>query len=164
GVPAPRGCGVSLPFAFAYDSNGAHMGQSIIPGWGSLPTNIGFLNKGGWTYAVPMLSDLSASVTTVRNNIPFTCYYYSGYVFNDPSGGRHSLGLAVAQTGTYDCTRVNPIPLSVLNGGDDFYSASTSAMCSGCSGPTPAVTVRDPEGTVYQFNSPGLDPGTDGVA
>ena len=157
GIPSPPGRMSSLPFAFAYDSNGAHMGQSIVPGWGSLATNKSFLSSGGWTYAVPMLSDLAGSVTTVRNNVPFTCYYYSGYVFNDPTGGRHALGLAVAQTGTVDCTRVTPTPYSRLSGGDDFYQASTSAFCSGCWGAANPVSVRDADGTVYQFNNPGID-------
>jgi hypothetical protein len=58
-VPTPPGRRLSLPFAFAYDSDSAaHLG-SLNDGNGGLSwfDNTSYLGKGGWSYSVPTLSN-----------------------------------------------------------------------------------------------------------
>ena len=102
-----------------------------------------------------MLSQAQGAKTAQGLHNTWYCYYYSDYVFSDPSGGRHALGLAVAQQAPGDIPcQYTGNPAYVTSAGDDFVRASTSMPYSL---PPPAVTVADADGTAYQFNSPGLD-------
>ena len=156
GIPTPPGRRLSLPFAFAYDSNGAHFGRSVSPGWGSLPANKTFLNSGGWTYSVPMLTQALGDLQAPGLHNTWQCFYYTDYVFYDPSGGRHALGLSVGQQapGDIPCQYTGD-PAYQPAAGDDFFRASTSMPFTE---PPPPVSVADADGTVYQFNHPGYDP------
>jgi len=57
-APTPPGRRLSLPFAFAYDSNGTWHVQSDGLGdpewWG----NAAYLSRVGWSYSVPMVSNV----------------------------------------------------------------------------------------------------------
>lgn len=98
-VPTAPGRKLSLPFAFAYDSSNAWFVEpytSLIagPNYG-----IGVFQKGGWSYTVPQLS--SVGMVFVPTIVPpFSppsvtgCFATGSYVFEDSSGGRHSLGLS----------------------------------------------------------------------
>ena len=121
-VPMPKGRGLAVPFAFAYDSNGVHYPVSGTGG------TVAWSNNGGWSYSVPQLT----MVYGQRKSGNYTCAYYTDYVFQDASGSRHALGLATAENGTTGCQNVPSPPASVTSGGDDFVRASTTAPCSGC--------------------------------
>jgi hypothetical protein len=55
-VPTPPGRDITIPFSFAYDSNGAHFLKGGAGGYAQWTSNTQFLASGGWTYSVPMLS------------------------------------------------------------------------------------------------------------
>jgi hypothetical protein len=84
-VPTSPGRRLSLPFAFAYDSNSArHLGSwnDGIGGIGWLD-NTAYLAKGGWSYSIPMLTD-----TTVTESLPGREYAELG----EPGGAESELG------------------------------------------------------------------------
>jgi RHS repeat-associated protein len=78
-------------------------------------------------------------------------YVWLSYIFTDPSGLRHNLGLANTETPNPDCTYPTQ-PYNVLSGADDFYSATISGA-NGFTGGT--VTVVGVDGTVYNFPNAG---------
>ena len=79
-VPVPRGRGFTLPFSFAYDSNGA---SHVVPGpngsayWTS---NNGF-GEGGWSTTLPMLSWTYATYTQNVSGQVYSCDYMADFVF-----------------------------------------------------------------------------------
>jgi len=91
---------------------------------------------------VPLLSDVGV---LKQANPPHICSYFKDYVFQDATGGRHSLKIADVTTPS-TCTSVVPTPAQVLNGGDDYYRASLSS--GGGSG---TLSIADAAGTVYGF-------------
>ena len=105
-----------------------------------------------------MLSQQPGQISKIVNQIQETCDYFNHFIFQDPSGGRHQLYVSLSQT-----TQTNPEcqygqGATILNGGDDFYSAqlqSTSAPGS-LSG---TATVTSVDGTVYQFTFPSQHAG-----
>lgn len=46
-VPVPKGRGLTLPFAFAYDSNGVNHAVSSAPGFVIWASNTSYLSQGG---------------------------------------------------------------------------------------------------------------------
>ena len=141
-VPTPAGRGLSLPFAFAYDSNGVHVatdnGQATKTAFWS--TNASFLGTSGWSYAVPTSSNLSGQTPETPPHSG-QCLYSTNYLFQDQSGGRHSLGLA---TNTHPglCTGFGS---SVLSAGDTPFRASLV-------GAGQVLKVSDADGTVFSFD------------
>jgi len=143
-TPTPSGRGISLPFAFAYDSNGAaHIateiwGKGVIPVWND---NSAYLSQAGWSYSVPLLSNVNV---VIQVNPPHVCSYFKDYVFQDATGGRHSLKIAdIATPGP--CGNVVPTPKQVVNGGDDYYRATLD------------TTIADSAGTVYNQSAGPFD-------
>jgi len=140
-VPTPKGRGLSLPFSFAYDSNGVNHLVGTALGNGNWASDFSPLSSGGWTYGVPLLtwnsSPYSAYSTTTGT---ITCDYATGYMFQDPGGGRHELGITtMAYNYGYPCqTTVN-------SGGDDYYRATVTSN---------SILVADADGTVYNFPLP----------
>src|SRR3954462_15355122 len=57
--------GLTVPFAFGYDSNSA---QHITGGLG-LTDNSSYLGQGGWSYIVPMLSEIQNTFETANHAI-----------------------------------------------------------------------------------------------
>ncbi len=101
-VPMPKGRALSIPFAFAYDSNGVHHLTGDGNGGSFWISDTSFLSQGGWAYSAPLLSigDFSAPWF----NGGGTCSFDSDFVFQDPAGGRHALGLSTI-------TFSRPLPL-----------------------------------------------------
>jgi hypothetical protein len=60
-TPTPAGRGLSVPFSFGYDSNGAY--HLTTDGLGDLfwQDNWSYPAERGWSYTVPMLSDVQIS-------------------------------------------------------------------------------------------------------
>jgi RHS repeat-associated protein len=143
-VPVPKGRELTVPFSFAYDSNGVLHLVGDNAGGASWFSNTTFLSQGGWSYSVPLASIVGAN--------PYGCQYFTDYVFQDPSGGRHALGLAVAENGTTECQGIPSVPYGAPWGGDNFFIATTPASPWGTQlfNPPP-LTVSDLDGTVYDF-------------
>lgn len=104
GVPIPPSRGFTLPFSFAYDSNGlfyiySKYGTGTQIGWATthavLGTGGATLSQGGWSFSSPMLSVEKTSFPEQddRGN-PITCYALTDYVFQDAAGNRHNLGVS----------------------------------------------------------------------
>lgn len=147
-VPVPPGRRLSIPFAFAYDSNGVHhlsqtgMGSAV---WWSDST---VLSKGGWSYALPTISFRASTID--YNPFPqhdYKCDFSNDYIFGDPLGGRHALGIAYVWDSYQQCGSVRNPPHTVSSGGDDIYYAS---MPSG-----EPLNITDPDGTTYNFQGYG---------
>jgi YD repeat-containing protein len=158
-VPVAKGRGITLPFAFAYDSNGV---EHLNPGVGGVgwTSNNGVLAQGGWSYSLPTVaSNLWSTTTTGPQNQTITCSFVSYYVFQDPSGGRHNLsgmGSAGWSQGAAPPYLCGP---PVTSGGDPQYSASL-LTAYGDGNVNPPVTVSDADGTVYTFASSAYTIGT----
>jgi len=149
-VPTPKGRGISLPFSFAYDSNGVQSVTALDPGSTTWQTNLSYLAQGGWSYSVPLLNvyNWTTSVQAVPQGNPGSCTFSSNYVFQDAKGGRHDLGLGSA---SYESNTLNTLCGSpVVNGGDPQVTAALlTGATAGNSNPT--TTVADADGTVYYF-------------
>ncbi|MGH9325132.1 MAG: hypothetical protein ACRD2B_00370, partial [Terriglobia bacterium] len=145
-VPVPKGRGLTLPFAFAYDSNGVNVLYSSV-GQGEWRSNTTFLSQGGWSYAVPLLSANEIFLMEGPQR-QYSCPLLIDYVFQDPSGGRHALGLASVDYIQGECSG-DPTHQA---GGDDLFRASMIGC--GTTGLCYPVAIADADGTVYTFNSP----------
>ncbi len=134
-----------MPFSFAYDSNGVHFPVSTTPGQAGYGTvEVAPASQvpalGGWSYSVPMLSYDSLE-HTVPNQQNCTYTATSGFVFQDPTGGRHSLGISHADTPSP--TSCSPYYFESDSASDDYYQATLSG------GTVPIIV--DADGTVYTF-------------
>src|ERR1700683_314321 len=150
-VPVPKGRGITMPFAFSYDSNSVHhLISAYYPNYGQAlwTSNIGYLSQGGWHYSVPRASAAYWGVTAGTYPNFYTCNTYSGYTFSDASGSQHALGLGTQYSANGSCPQ-SP----VASGGDPKVLASISATVSDPNGWIPTVFAGD--GTVYRFTSLG---------
>ena len=148
-VPTPPGRRMSLPFAFAYDSNSAQHLVSWNDGLGGIGwlDNAAYLGKGGWSYSVPTMTALVVKESLIGGH-GGTCVYTSNFVFQDETGGRHSLYLSVDSSTPYNCGFAWPIiPVQQTTGGDDYYRAAVASN-------QPAL-VASADGTVYKFTAWG---------
>jgi RHS repeat-associated protein len=164
-VRMPQGRQFTLPFSFAYDSNGAfYIGQlpnGSTPRYMAGPTVLG--SEGGWSYTYPILSFFGGTWTIPgSNDHNITCHGSTNYVFQDPNGDRHNLGLSVspnvASPDGYDnCNEGIQQDGEFTTGGEGPILATTS-IPSGNTGTFPSVSLTDGNGTGYAL--PGGSPGT----
>jgi hypothetical protein len=147
-VPMPKGRGLTLPFSFDYDSNSVNILRALGYASASWVANSSFLSQGGWGYSVPIanLQGGSRSYTDPNTHHTYTCNYWTDYMFQDPTGGRHALGIGYAQQGG-DCLHVPNYPVDGPHqGGDDLFSAYT---------PGGWLSVAGSDGTAYYWSSFG---------
>jgi RHS repeat-associated protein len=140
-TPTPSGRGISLPFSFAYDSNGASHVTTDGHGLTSWVDNNAYLSRGGWSYSTPVLSNVDRVVTIPGQpgHPPRVCTFANDYVLQDATGGRHSLGVSYLVSSVTSCSG---IASNHLTGGDDYYKATLG---------TSSAPVVDSAGTVYTF-------------
>jgi len=163
-TPVPPGRGITIPFSFDYSSGAVQQAQVAgttngvtSAGW-AVPNIVGgvVLTSGGWSYRVPELTAVQKQAICYVNGgggRTLTTNVWADYIFTDPSGVRHNLGVANTETLNPDCSYVwNPAPSNVLSGGDDFYSATLSDTTGFTGG---AVRVVGVDGTVYNFPATG---------
>ncbi|MGO8791343.1 MAG: RHS repeat domain-containing protein, partial [Terriglobia bacterium] len=156
-VPVPEGRGITIPFSFAYDSNGVqHLAMTSNALWWE--TNGSFMSNGGWSYAVPMLTFSPGSTTyTVPGPPPqsqIVCGYTSDFVFQNPSGERHGLYIATVNGADHPKCDSSPyVPQAVPSAGDDVYRASFTPACGDSCGAVNPVTVTDADGTNFYFSN-----------
>ena len=173
-VPVPPGRKLTTPFAYTYDSSGAWFLESVAAG--SQPpvmssvsnSNIAPLALGGWAATFPQLSRVLFQQVPnhpVNDGNP-TCDALTGYVFTDPSGGRHSLGLSHWYNSSWQACQPSPFSEIASGGNDDFYRASLVGALNSISNYDGTPEIADPDGTVYNFGSffncsfgPGGNPG-----
>ena len=135
-VPMPKGRGISLPFAFTYNSNGILHLEPVegLPGYSEWWTDrCGAL--GGWGTTLPGLCSHYWSFEVTNPNQPpqsWWCQATSDYIFTDASGGRHALGL----------------------GTEYSYGQSGSCPQSGNSrsqgGPSQGLSIKQPTGPLVE--------------
>jgi hypothetical protein len=146
-APPAKRRGITLPFSFNYDSNGVSFPAPNGPGLLGAQSNLNFVSQGGWGYSLPVLNSSLWSSTSQdggQGGQTVTCYFSSNYTFQDPTGGRHNLGLAAASyasSGSYLCSS------PVLSGGDPQYAASLITTETSGNVEVP-VQVTDADGTV----------------
>jgi RHS repeat-associated protein len=150
-VPVPKGRGLTIPFAFAYDSNGIRFPQSAVPGAILWETSNSYLSQGGWSYSFPNLTMSLGTFQQSQGIYEYQCPYSTAYIFHDATGSAHALRMSSWQAPVTQCELMNSPPQNVLNGGDGFvYANSPSAVTYQGGGITP-VTLEDLDGTVYYF-------------
>lgn len=161
-IPVAPGRQFTLPFSIAYDSNGAFYITGGPPGYGTSLAATGA--QGGWSYTYPMIS-YSATTWTIpdSNDHLITCHGSYNYVYQDPNGNRHNLGLSVsanvASPDGYDnCSNGVEGDGEATTGGEGAILATTSVP-TGNTGTFPAVYVSDPDGTGYSIPSKGAASG-----
>jgi RHS repeat-associated protein len=170
-VPIPPGRGLTLPFSFAYDSNGAFFVAAGPTGGAPkylTTTTSGPIvgSLGGWSYSYPLMS-FSGGTFTIPGSLDhlITCHGSTNYVFQDPNGNRHNLGLSVSANvaspdGSDNCNQG-------LQGDGEFTSGTEGPILATTSIPTinngtfPSVGVIDGDGTGYSL--PGGNPSTNGI-
>jgi RHS repeat-associated protein len=156
-VPVPPGRGITLPFAFAYDSSGFLHPESFWVLGVTFLSNTGYLAQGGWSFSIPVVSSASDQRSKVAAGKPpqptYTCPFSSDFVFHDPSGGLHALGLA--ELNSYECARYFGFS-NKTSGGDDIVRANLTI-------PGGLLLVADADGTVYHFPSPWVYSSCEGV-
>jgi hypothetical protein len=165
-VPMPPGRKLAIPFAFTYDSNGVNHPASGAPAIVTWASNLGYLSQGGWGYSVPMISLEQFTAYWYRSDgFTVPCIYFTDYMFFDPSGGRHALGLGVVSNPSSQACQSawltpkdSAPPWSVLQAGDDFFRASAPPSTG------VPVTVADADGTAYDFPNPFAHPITSSPA
>jgi hypothetical protein len=160
-VIMPPGRGITLPFSFAYDSNGVNYlsATGTNTQWQTMASVI---SQAGWSDSIPMVSKSLLTWYTLVDGGPtkIRCQALVNFVFQDVRGNRHNLGLTKYSDpgGTGQCT-INSSDwpngfdgLIVLNGGEGPVSATIGSNWSPYS--TPAVT--DGDGVGYGFASSGI--------
>jgi RHS repeat-associated protein len=158
-APAPKGRLLTIPFGFDHDTNGVHhltTDSNGTPIWAVDSTPY---SRGGWSYLIPLVTYVLGT-QVVSNGLggeSSSCNYYSGFVYKDPSGASHALGIAAAQPYTSG-TCLFPLG-GIPNAGDDYYRASTPSAWG-----TPAATVVSADGTVYNFVCTPCSPNNNGDA
>lgn len=165
-IPQPPARGLNLPFAFTYDSNSSGLQpKPSVPNvlvWG-YQQNV--FAAGPWSNTLPQLT---AQLQAYYDQPSRTaCFSTTGYVFSDPSGGRHALGLSAIlsnQNANADPACHHRFDYGLwqnsLSGGDDFLKAVLNGTpTSGYSDLSNAgsgageVRVADASGAVYIFNN-----------
>jgi hypothetical protein len=148
--PMPKGRGLSLPFSIGYDSNSLHhLVPGFYPNYGTVgwESNKSSLGQGGWSYSLPAAGLIEADVTEGSYPNYYTCNLFSNYIFHDPSGAPHALGLASYLSPNGPCSE-GPI----ASGGD----GQVSALLGNNGWQYGHITVFSADGTVYLFNSAGI--------
>lgn len=153
GIPTPPARGLTLPFAFSYDSNSYTLKQ-VQPGLATWTTNQGLFVVGAWSNTLPQLTT-SLQEYLIPNTNSY-CYSSVGYLFQDSSGARHPLGLSAVLTNPNSypaCSHTGWT--NFLTGGDDFVQATLTGAQGNLNGNQGAgvgtVQIADASGTVYTF-------------
>ena len=45
------------------------------------------MERGGWSYSIPQISNVNSSVEVIQYSNNYYCQQYSNYMFEDPHGG-----------------------------------------------------------------------------
>jgi hypothetical protein len=161
----PPGRGLTLPFSFAYDSNGVNYVALNSGGvlWWQTPSNT-LVSSGGWSNSAPIVSfnEINWTAYADQGSKPTACFGFVNYVYQDAHADRHNLNLTTYnQAGTDGaCTYYSPAPPGfgyavVTESGEEGSSShpgqiAASLPSNASTSPGP-VTVVDADGTVLYF-------------
>jgi len=164
----PTGRGLTLPFSFAYDSNGVNYVGNNSTGiltWLNPSTTV--VSTGGWSNSVPVASVSQINWTAQSDTEPprpTTCFGFVNYVYQDAKGSRHNLnlttyneaGLNPAGACTYDGAHFPPgFSAEVVTQGGDGNPYDQGAILASIPASTQftpgPITVTEPDGTVANF-------------
>jgi YD repeat-containing protein len=158
GVPVPPSRGFTVPFNFAYDSNGVFylapppLQHSGFMWWDTTSS----LSQGGWSYSVPMLSVQDSPfslevITPTGQTYPQTCDAWTNYVMQDAAGTRYNLGLTMFDN-TIGCNQqqTEEGPVTTNQVGPILATTDPNWYNAGTVNP---VDVIDADGTDYSFGS-----------
>lgn len=155
-APTPHERGVNWPtYLFMYDSDGQYglqptwLTSSSSNGTFSAITGLQLIGTAPSTTGVSTLE--TTYVGPPDNQTMYQCQITSGYVFTDPDGGRHGLGLEVATPETGGAGACEYFPGGTSNyyqGGDTTYRAVVNPT-------TLAVSVVDNHGNLVTIAAPG---------
>ena len=154
-VPMPTGRQLTLPFYFAYDSNGVY-----IPQWlgtlgqnGSTQWTVGgaaALSSGGWTYTIPQATGpMGVSYPSLVNNggpQQPSCNTAQDWGMFDPTGGHHQFSIVTLTLPNETCTQQSIEEQD--SGGDLTYGGIVPAGAANAAG---GLVVNDQSGTLYSF-------------
>ena len=164
-VIMPPSRGITLPFSFAYDSNGVNYltppkGTGNLAFWA---TTSSVISEAGWSNSAPVISDSLLSWQTLAEDgiTKVNCYSLINFVFQDARGSRHNLNLS-----NYSDPSLNGV--CTINSQDWPQGFEGQMVYQGGEGPItasiptgwssrPAVSVVDGDGTVF---SSGAGSGT----
>lgn len=161
-LPIPKSRGITLPFAFTYDSNRSYSLMSNTAAWNWIPSPDNF-GLGGWSFSVPELSYTPGMQSdTNSDGSTNSCLTASDFMFRDPNGAPHQLGMYLTSTiqyGNHDpgADQDPPLCLGIVGGsiGGDSQVLSEPPFCAfGCdieskdAGP---ITVLDSDDNRYVF-------------
>jgi YD repeat-containing protein len=152
-LPMPPSRGLTMPFAYTYNSGETHRFTSPIAGCGNID------NSGGCGGAAPAYADRAQAGRGWSDTIPYTsasswdivvsaspayqvllnCPITSSYNFYDSSGVGHSLSIAALGVGVASssdvppggCGQTNTGALSKQTGSDGEVSAKMDSNCNG---------------------------------
>ena len=156
-IPVPPGRGLTLPFAFTYDSNSSTLLQTN-PGAVGWSYAKGLFEGGAWSNTLPQLT--ANLQQYLIPNTASACYSSVGYMFQDSNGSRHSLRVSAVISNTNP--NINPACQYTnwsqqLSGGDDFVQANLLGIGNGAGNYNSygagvgSVQIADAHGTVYTF-------------
>ena len=98
-TPAPPGRLLNIPFGFDYDTSGVHHFTTTPTGNPTWAVDLTPYSRGGWSYLIPLVTYILG--TNVESNglggESSSCSDHTGFVFLDPNGTRHALGISQAQ-------------------------------------------------------------------
>jgi len=146
--PVPKGRGLTLPFSFAYDSNGAIPGPTAINQSPAGPYP--YLSKAGWSYSAPMITATTTKLQGLFEGDKIYCSVSTGYVFYDAQGTRHALDNLAEVPTNQSCTEMGLF--TSPTGGDAWISAQEASLAN-------VLTIQDADGTTYSF-----PPGTNWIS
>lgn len=153
-IPTPNGRQLTLPYAFAYDSNGVHYPIAGPNGW----VYWNSVTAAGWVSTLPTMETVHATAYQAVGNFNYQCPYTTAYIFHDPKGSAHALNMSSWQPPTSQCQLMNTAPPNVLSGGDGLVKANSPSAVNYPGGGSPPVSVVDLDGTVYYFAGPDGGP------
>jgi RHS repeat-associated protein len=147
-VPIPVGRKLTLPFNFAYDTNGTYIPGPILGQSFTTFTTGPLMSTGGWSYTIPAAATDEEHYYVSEEKGQVACPYYTNWRFVDESGGRHGLGMISLTGNDNPCAEG-----SAQAGGDIRLLASIPQSASSVQ----SLKVSDADGTAYyNFSSSGL--------
>jgi len=160
-TPMPPGRGFTLPFSFAYDSNGVNYVSGLK--WKTPTQTINSVN--GWSNTIPVVSVDELDWTgSDPDHGSHPCRAYVDYVYQGADGTRHNLNLTTFKdAGNPDSVCVldsSEWPAGfggavVTQGGEARPGAIMASIPAGTNLSPGIVTVMDADGTSLQFPDRG---------
>lgn len=160
----PPGRGITLPFSFAYDSNGVNYMSRQAGGNQAWLTTNSIVSQGGWSNSVPVVNVTELSWTaTGGEGHKQGCVAFVNYVYQDANGNRQNLDLTNYSGGgtsgnCYLDSADWPYGFSGLIATTGGEGSILATIPSNGSGTTPGpVSITEADGTGLYFPNNNQD-------